>query len=92
LHFGSRVRALRLQRGLSLQALGDQLQLSKTHLCLFEQGKRVPSEAVVRRLARFFGEDEDAWVFAVKEAPRMERIRQRYPKLTQAFLMKAPKG
>lgn len=92
MNFGSRVRALRLQRGLSLQALGDQLQLSKPHLCLIETGKRVPSEAVVRRLARFFGEDEDRWVFAVKEAPRLTRIRQRYPHLTQAFLGQARKG
>jgi len=92
LRVGRKVRALRLQRGLSLQALADQLQLSKTHLCLFEQGKRVPSEATVRRLARFFGEDEDAWAFAVREAPRIERIRRRYPKLARAFLTKVLKG
>lgn len=45
MNFGSRVRALRLQRGLSLGALGNQLQISKPHLGLIETGKRVPSEA-----------------------------------------------
>lgn len=89
--FGRKIRALRIQQGLSLQNVSNRLNISKPYLSLIETGARIPSEAVIRRLARFFGEDEDTWAFWVKEAPLIERINKKYP--DQAFaLMRRAEG
>ncbi|WP_327658060.1 helix-turn-helix domain-containing protein [Streptomyces sp. NBC_00483] len=52
---GTRLRALRTERGLSLRALAQQAGLSATLLSQVERGVTEPSLATLRRLADVFG-------------------------------------
>ena len=50
--FGLRVRELRLERGLSQEALADAAKLHRTHIGLIERAKREPRIDTVAALAK----------------------------------------
>lgn len=49
--FGNLVRRRRLATGLGQEALADKAGLHRTHVSLLERGKRMPSLAVIHKLA-----------------------------------------
>lgn len=49
--FGSLIRRRRQAVGLGQEALADKAGLHRTHVSLLERGKRMPTLAVVRKLA-----------------------------------------
>jgi XRE family transcriptional regulator, regulator of sulfur utilization len=49
--FGSLIRRRRLAIGLGQEALADKAGLHRTHVSLLERGKRMPSLAVIKKLA-----------------------------------------
>jgi transcriptional regulator with XRE-family HTH domain len=49
--FGNLVRRRRLAIGLGQEALADKAGLHRTHVSLLERGKRMPSLAVIKKLA-----------------------------------------
>jgi transcriptional regulator with XRE-family HTH domain len=49
--FGRNVRRIRLERGVTLEALADQVGLSYSYLGEIERGRRNPTLAVVERIA-----------------------------------------
>lgn len=49
--FGRNVRRVRLDKGLSLEALADEVGLSYSYVGEIERGKRNPTLAVVERIA-----------------------------------------
>lgn len=53
--FGSNVRALRRMRGLSQEALADQVELAVTYVGQIERGRRNPTLDVVERFAKALG-------------------------------------
>jgi DNA-binding XRE family transcriptional regulator len=53
---GSAVRQARIQKGLSQQALADQLGISVSYLSLVENGRRIPSRAFAVRLRAWLEE------------------------------------
>lgn len=55
--FGINVRRLRLQRGLTQEALADEVELAVTYVGQLERGRRNPTLAVVERFAGAFGVD-----------------------------------
>jgi transcriptional regulator with XRE-family HTH domain len=50
--FGSNVRRLRQERGLSQEALADLVELAVTYVGQIERGRRNPTLEVVERFAR----------------------------------------
>ena len=50
--FGKVVRERRLKKGLGQEALADKAGLHRTHVSLLERGKRMPSLAVIKKLAK----------------------------------------
>jgi transcriptional regulator with XRE-family HTH domain len=50
--FGQRVRELRQQKGLSLEALANKAELDRTYIPSIEKGKRNVSITVIEKLAR----------------------------------------
>jgi transcriptional regulator with XRE-family HTH domain len=55
--FGLNVRRLRLERGLTQEALADEVELAVTYVGQLERGRRNPTLAVVERVARVFRVD-----------------------------------
>src|SRR4051812_4504328 len=54
--FGARLRALRSERGVTLQRLAGELQVSAAYLSALEHGKRgAPSAGLVHQVNEFFG-------------------------------------
>src|SRR5215469_3829977 len=54
--FGARLRALRAERGVTLQQLAAELQVSAAYLSALEHGRRgAPSAGLVHQVNEFFG-------------------------------------
>ena len=54
--FGARLRALRAERGVTLQRLSGELQVSAAYLSGLEHGKRgAPSAGLINQVNEFFG-------------------------------------
>jgi len=73
--FGSRLRALRQERGLSQAQLGKKVRIGSRTILSYEQGKMAPSIDVIARLARFFGTTTDDLIF--DDSSRTESMRDR---------------
>lgn len=55
--FPEKLKELRLEKGLSTRKLAEELnnKVTKTAICLWEEGKRVPSLQAVMLIAEYFG-------------------------------------
>lgn len=54
--FGSRVRQLRAEKGVSLKQMADELEISSAYLSALEHGhKGVPSPMLLRQICTYFG-------------------------------------
>ena len=95
--FGDRLRQLRLQRGLTTSKLADALGVGHSYISNLECGLSRPSEELVRKIAEFFGEDEEYLGFLARGIPRIERarrdieeVKRRYPTQAPEYLRKRP--
>jgi transcriptional regulator with XRE-family HTH domain len=75
-----RLRQLLDEKDLSIQRVASEVRIDRSYLSLIVHGKRVPSEDVVRRLARYFEEDEEQWLFNARELPGLDEVRRKYPR------------
>ena len=57
--FGERLRQLRIESGLSQQALSTELKISKAALCYYENGQRVPDINILACMADYFNVSAD---------------------------------
>jgi len=87
-----RLRQLLDDRNLSIQRVANDVGIDRSYLSLIVHGKRVPSEDVVRRLARHFEEDEEQWLFNARELPGLDEVRRKYPKAMTEYARKAIKS
>jgi len=74
--------------GLTVQRVSDETRIPRSYISLIKTGRAMPSEEVVRKLARFFGEDEEQWAFETKGAPVMDDLRRKYPKYVLPYARK----
>ncbi len=85
--FGERVRELRKAKGLTLRALGKQVGVGFTYLSKVECGKldfgEFPSEALIVRLAKALGAEEEELMLLAEKVP--ESIRRRVIERPDAF-------
>ncbi|OYQ35206.1 transcriptional regulator [Niveispirillum lacus] len=66
--FGSRVRQLRTEKGVSLKQMADELEISSAYLSALEHGhKGLPSPMLLRQICTYFGLIWDA-------AEELERV------------------
>ncbi len=54
---GKRIKALRKEKGLTQQQLGDMINVTKVSICCYEKGTRNPSFQTLGDLSRVFGVD-----------------------------------
>ena len=69
--FGTVLRAYRLERGMTQEQLSEQVDAVRSHICMLESGKKLPSMKMLFRLAAVFGIKPGALVDAV--ADRLEK-------------------
>ena len=74
-----RLENLLKERSLTIQKLSDETGIARSTLSLIKTGRHVPSEEVVKLLARYFGEDEEEWAFRTKGEPLMKKLERKYP-------------
>lgn len=79
------LRELMDKQKLTVQSVASQVGVERAYLSQILHGTRVPSEDLVRRLARFFQEDEEEWAFQTRGAPVLERLHQRFPRHVPAY-------
>ena len=60
--FAKRLKELRLARGLSQEQLAKELNLVKSSISMYEQGKRKPSFEVLEAIADFFNVNLDTLI------------------------------
>ena len=53
--FGTVLRAYRLEKGMTQEYLGEQVEAVRSHICMLESGKKQPSLTMVFRLATALG-------------------------------------
>ena len=81
---GSKLRTLRLSRGISIKKLAPELSLNYTYLSKLENDKVIPSEAVIERISRYYGYDRDELMLLADRIP--DDIRQILRENPQAAL------
>ena len=54
---GKRIRALRKERGLTQKELGDELNLDKTTISHYENGRRMPDLEFLKKVTNYFKVD-----------------------------------
>ena len=78
MEFPERLAALRKERGLTQQALADQVGLAVLQIRRYEGGTSQPTLDVIRRLAIALGVSADMLVFDEKERGPSETLRYQF--------------
>ena len=69
---GEKIRALRLERGLTQHELGEEIGVRWLSICRWENGVRKPYKRHLISLAKFFGITEQELMFPKKENEEKE--------------------
>lgn len=85
---GERLQELRMDRGLSQEALARELHVNKHSISSYERGKSEPSDARKIRMASFFGVSLD-YLLGVTEDPAPREGGIRFLRLPENFPMEA---
>lgn len=85
--FGELIRDLRLQRELRAKDVAESLGVSLPYLSQLESDRAMPSEALARRIAGFFRQGEDEFVFMARRgSKRLNAILEQSPKSAATYL------
>lgn len=88
--FGDRLKALRTASRLTSTKLAHQLKISLPYLSQLESNRAVPSEALARRIARSFNQDEDEFVFTARRGlQEVEKLLRASPRSTTTYVNRA---
>lgn len=74
-----RLQELFSRPGLTVHKVAAETGVPRSYISLMKTGRQIPSEEVVRKLARYFGEDEEEWAFQAKGLPVFQDLKQKYP-------------
>jgi transcriptional regulator with XRE-family HTH domain len=86
---GKTIKRLRAQEGVGIKTLGPRLGVDPTYLSKLENDRARPSQAVIRRIARYFHYDsEELSLLAGRVPPDVQKILQDNPREAIAFLRK----
>ena len=79
--FAARLRSLRTQNSIGIKALAKELGISYTYISHIERGKAKPSDDLVKKLAAFFGvNEEELLLSAGRFPPDVEKLLYQHPK------------
>lgn len=87
--FGTKLRELRQKKEKGIKDLAPELNVTYTHLSNIELGYKKPSEDFVRRVAEYFGENEEKLLILAGYIPDdISEILSKHPKEAPTFLRK----
>lgn len=90
--FGQMLKRLRTDRKMTLRDLEKEVGVKYAYLSQLEAGLAKPSEDLARKLAKFFGEDEEKFVFLARDIPKViDDLKKKFPKQVPAFFRKTLK-
>jgi transcriptional regulator with XRE-family HTH domain len=79
--FGHELRRLRTEKGVGIKRLAHDLGISHTYISHIERGKTRPSESLIRKLAAYFGVDEEELLLAAGKFPQdITEILDKHPR------------
>jgi transcriptional regulator with XRE-family HTH domain len=88
--FGHLIRQLRNKKGLTLRELAKSLKISHAYLSQVETNLAKPSEDLAKRLAQFFGANQEELLFFARDIPgQIQEIKEKYPHVSPAYFRKA---
>ena len=86
LDFGPRLRALREEKNLGIKRLARDLNVSYTYISHIERGKAKPSLELIKKIAAYFGVEEEDLLLSVGRYPAdIEKILYEHPKEEACF-------
>jgi S1-C subfamily serine protease len=84
--FGSKLRGLRHRRKLTGLRLSKALGISVPYLSQLESGRAIPSEQLARRIAGYFGQEENELLFLARRVPAtLGAVLQEFPTLAPQY-------
>ena len=90
--FGQILKRLRTKKSLTLRQLANEVQSNFAYLSQLEAGVAKPSEELVRRIAKYFGENEEILVFLARDIPgQIQEIRDKFPNVAPNYFRRAAK-
>jgi transcriptional regulator with XRE-family HTH domain len=90
--FGKILKRLRNQRDLTLRELATDLRITYAYLSQLEADLAKPSEDLARRIAQFFGEDEEKLLFLARDIPaQIQEIKDKFPNIAPTYFRRALK-
>ena len=90
--FGQILKRLRTKKSLTLRQLANEVQSNFAYLSQLEAGMAKPSEELVRRIAKYFGENEEILVFLARDIPgQIQEIRDKFPNVAPNYFRRAAK-
>lgn len=86
------LKRLRADKGLTLRQLADEVDSNFAYLSQLEAGLAKPSEDLVRRIAKYFAEDEEKLVFLARDiSGQIREIKEKFPNVAPGYFRKAAK-
>src|SRR3990167_5189498 len=78
--FGQKIKSLRLKKGLSIKRLSTLLQIDYTYISHIERDKSIPSEGLLKKLAKKLGAaEEELKILSGKIPEDIKKILYEYP-------------
>lgn len=90
--FGPTIRKLREAKDKTLREAAGALGINHAYLSQLETGLAKPSEELARKLARYYGANEEELAFLARDMPKViEDIKRRFPTVAPEYFRKASK-
>lgn len=90
--FGKILKKLRMGRGLTLRQLAAAVDSNYAYLSQLEADLAKPGEELVKRIATYFGENEERLMFLARGIPaQIQEIKEKFPNIAPSYFRKAAK-
>jgi transcriptional regulator with XRE-family HTH domain len=81
-----------MDRGLTLRQLALAVDSNYAYLSQLEADLAKPGEDLVKRIAKYFGEDEERMLFLARGIPaQIQEIKEKFPNIAPSYFRKAAK-
>ena len=90
--FGKILKKRRMEKALTLRQLAAEVDTNFAYLSQLEADLAKPSEDLVKRIAKYFGEDEEKLIFLARNiSAQIQEIKDKFPNIAPSYFRKAAK-